>query len=241
MEHMEPEGIKIGQLMKATGVTRATIHHYVKEGLLPEPVKTSRNMALYGRDCIDRVLLIKSLQKTSRRSLSEVKSILEGTSGPEGIQRLRDLMEVEETRSQVSPLNPERTREPASIKEVAERTGFSLTELREFEKLGLITSRKVGGKKVFHPGDVDVADALAALAEGGFAQDFVAEDAVIYLDALRDLLHKEVTTFLERLPPGSDPNEVIALAQRGIERVTPLLLALRRKLLREFIDAAPLP
>ena len=36
-------GLKIGAIIKATGVTRATIHHYVKEGLLPEPVKTSRN------------------------------------------------------------------------------------------------------------------------------------------------------------------------------------------------------
>jgi hypothetical protein len=86
-----------------------------------------------------------------------------------------------------------------------------------------------------------VAEALASLGEGGFAQDFTAPDAVIYLDAMRDLLHKEVTTFLGRMPEGSDPREVIALAQRGIERVTPLILALRRKLIREFLEAAPLP
>ncbi|MCP4867799.1 MAG: MerR family transcriptional regulator [Proteobacteria bacterium] len=238
---MDRAGIKIGQLMKATGVTRATIHHYVKEGLLPEPVKTSRNMALYGPDCVDRVLLIKSLQKTSRRSLAEVKAIIEGQSGPDGIQRLRDLMEVEETRSQASLLNPERKREPMTAVQIAERTGFSMEELEEFEELDLLRGREQEGERFFHPGDVDVADALAALGEGGFAQDFVAQDAIIYLDALRELLHKEVATFLERMPEGSDPQDVIELAQRGIERVTPLLLALRRKLIREFIDAAPLP
>ena len=164
-EQFEATGIKIGQLIKATGVTRATIHHYVKEGLLPEPTKTSRNMALYGSDCVDRVLLIKSLQKHSRRSLAEVKSLLEGTSGLEGIQRLRELIEVEATRSQTSPLNPERPTEPLSSKDLASRTGFTSEQLREFEQLGLIPGRRSGRRKVFEPTDVDGADALSSLAE----------------------------------------------------------------------------
>ena len=42
----QPEGIKIGAILKETGVTRATVHHYVREGLLPEPIKVSRNQAL---------------------------------------------------------------------------------------------------------------------------------------------------------------------------------------------------
>ena len=37
--------LKMKEIMDATGVTKATILHYVKEGLLPEPVKTGRNMA----------------------------------------------------------------------------------------------------------------------------------------------------------------------------------------------------
>ena len=52
----EPAGIKIKELVTKTGVTRATIYHYVREGLLPQPLKTSRNMALYHPECIERVL-----------------------------------------------------------------------------------------------------------------------------------------------------------------------------------------
>ena len=55
----EDAGIKIGELASRTGVTRATIHHYVNEGLLPAPKKTSRNSALYHPDCVERVLLVK--------------------------------------------------------------------------------------------------------------------------------------------------------------------------------------
>ena len=233
LKQSDSEGIKIGEVIKATGVTRATIHHYVKEGLLPQPVKTSRNMALYSRDCVERILLIKGLQHHSRRSLADVKTLLADASDDEGLRRLQQLLDVEATRAHVSPLNPDRPREALSITQLAERTGFSLDELRKIEKLGLITGKN----------DVDVVESLASLAEAGFTSDagFVPEDAVIYLDALRDLLHKEVGIFLQRTGDGGDPQEVLRLARNGVERVTPLILALRRKVIGEFIDATPLP
>jgi DNA-binding transcriptional MerR regulator len=236
-------GIKIGHLIKATGVTRATIHHYVKEGLLPEPTKTSRNMALYGRDCVDRILLIKGLQKHSRRSLAEVKALLEDAGEDEGLRRLRGLLEVEAMRVQTSALNPERPREPVVIGELAKISGFSVAEIREFEELGLVTGRGSGDARVYGLPSVDVVNSLAGLRDVGFTGDrgFAAQDALIYLEALQGLLHKEVAKFLERAPQGAAPEEIVALAQQGVERVTPLLLALRRKLIDDFLQATPLP
>ena len=37
--------------------------HYLREGLLPEPVKTSRNMAYYPAEFVERIRLIKQLQE----------------------------------------------------------------------------------------------------------------------------------------------------------------------------------
>ena len=37
--------LKIGELVKRTGVQKETIHFYINQGLLPRPLKTSRNMA----------------------------------------------------------------------------------------------------------------------------------------------------------------------------------------------------
>ena len=39
------ELLKMSGLVEASGVPAPTIKHYLREGLLPEPVKTSRNMA----------------------------------------------------------------------------------------------------------------------------------------------------------------------------------------------------
>ena len=43
------ELLRMGELAEASGVPAPTIKHYLREGLLPEPVKTSRNMRLRSR------------------------------------------------------------------------------------------------------------------------------------------------------------------------------------------------
>ncbi|MDP6931911.1 MAG: MerR family transcriptional regulator [Myxococcota bacterium] len=238
----EITGIKIGEIIRETGVTRATIHHYVREGLLPEPTKTSRNMALYDPSCVDRVLLIKGLQSQARRSLAEVKELLIDAAGHDGLQRLQKMLQVESLRSQASPLNPERSQQELTIKELSDRTGFPVSELEEFHTLGLVAIHGPKRNRCIGASDVAVADALARLAQAGFDDEagFRPRHAVIYLDALRSLLHKEVALFLEVTSADAEPEDVLAKAELGIERVTPLLLAIRQKLIREFIQATPL-
>jgi DNA-binding transcriptional MerR regulator len=57
------ELLKISELAEQSGVPVATVRHYLREGLLPEPVKTSRNMAYYPPQFVDRIRLIKQLQE----------------------------------------------------------------------------------------------------------------------------------------------------------------------------------
>ena len=46
--------LKISQLAQRAGVSIPTVKHYVREGLLPRPMKTSRNMAYYSQDDVGR-------------------------------------------------------------------------------------------------------------------------------------------------------------------------------------------
>ena len=46
--------LKMSELVEASGVPAATIKHYLREGLLPEPIKTSRNMAWYRPETVER-------------------------------------------------------------------------------------------------------------------------------------------------------------------------------------------
>jgi len=69
-------GLRMKELVNATGVPKSTILHYLNQGLLPEPQKTSPNMAYYDPTCTDRIQYIQHLQRRHRLSLSEIKQML---------------------------------------------------------------------------------------------------------------------------------------------------------------------
>jgi DNA-binding transcriptional MerR regulator len=69
-------GLRMNELVKETGVPKSTILHYLNQGLLPEPQKTSPNMAYYDPACVGRIQYIQHLQHRHRLSLSEIKQVL---------------------------------------------------------------------------------------------------------------------------------------------------------------------
>lgn len=73
------EGLySIDELADLGGVTRRTVRYYVQEGLLPAPLGVGRGRH-YGREHLDRLLLVKALQESG---LSLV-SVREALSKPE--------------------------------------------------------------------------------------------------------------------------------------------------------------
>jgi DNA-binding transcriptional MerR regulator len=69
-------GLRMKELVEETGVPKSTILHYLNQGLLPEPQKTSPNMAYYDPACVSRIQYIQHLQHRHRLSLSEIKQVL---------------------------------------------------------------------------------------------------------------------------------------------------------------------
>jgi DNA-binding transcriptional MerR regulator len=74
--------LRMRELAEASGVPAPTIKHYLREGLLPEPVKTSRNMAYYPPEFVDRIKLIKRLQEERYLPLKAIKDVLEARERP---------------------------------------------------------------------------------------------------------------------------------------------------------------
>ncbi|MCB2228177.1 MAG: MerR family transcriptional regulator [Desulfarculaceae bacterium] len=70
-------GLRMNQLVAATGLPKSTLLYYVEQGLLPKPVKTSPNMAYYDPSCVERAGMIKSLQSRHRLPLGKIKVLLE--------------------------------------------------------------------------------------------------------------------------------------------------------------------
>jgi DNA-binding transcriptional MerR regulator len=72
-------GLKMSELATASGVSAGTIKHYLREGLLgtgDEVVRTSRNMAWYPPEFVERIRLIKRLQEERFMPLKLIKGVL---------------------------------------------------------------------------------------------------------------------------------------------------------------------
>ncbi|MBN1319693.1 MAG: MerR family transcriptional regulator [Thermoleophilia bacterium] len=69
------EALTISGLEQKTGVSRSTIHFYIREGLLPQPQKTAASRALYG-DVHVRLLRRIVEMKRAGRSLPEIRAAL---------------------------------------------------------------------------------------------------------------------------------------------------------------------
>ena len=85
------ELLKISELAERADVPVATVRHYLREGLLPEPVKTSRNMAYYPPEFAERIRLIKQLQEQRFMPLKVIRELLDSANGD--LERLRALAE----------------------------------------------------------------------------------------------------------------------------------------------------
>ena len=85
------ELLKISELAERSEVPVATIRHYLREGLLPEPVKTSRNMAYYPPEFVERIRLIKQLQEERYMPLRVIREVLDSADGD--LERLRSVVE----------------------------------------------------------------------------------------------------------------------------------------------------
>lgn len=77
------ELLKISEIAERADVPVATVRHYLREGLLPEPVKTSRNMAYYSPEFVDRIRLIKQLQEERFLPLKVIRELLDSGNVPE--------------------------------------------------------------------------------------------------------------------------------------------------------------
>ncbi|MBF0496152.1 MAG: MerR family transcriptional regulator [Deltaproteobacteria bacterium] len=87
-------GLRMKALMDNTGLPKSTILHYAAQGLLPDPIKTSPNMAYYDPACVDRLKYIKMLQEKYRLPLAKIKTFLNLQDQGRDVTPLLELSQV---------------------------------------------------------------------------------------------------------------------------------------------------
>jgi DNA-binding transcriptional MerR regulator len=213
--------LRMGELAEASGVPAPTIKHYLREGLLPEPVKTSRNMAYYPPEFVDRIRLIKQLQEERYMPLKAIKSVLD-----EDPERARTLVALEDSILERA-LAGERTRTSAA--EVRERYGVPKDVLDRLEELDVLSPNSRG----YTPSDVKIIEAMSRFRAGGYQEEigFTVYDTLRYKSALEQLVKEEVDVVMERLAGKVEPERVAQMLEAGAQPLKDLIAAMHTKLL----------
>jgi DNA-binding transcriptional MerR regulator len=219
--HRPEDLLRMGELAEASGVPVPTIKHYLREGLLPEPVKTSRNMAYYPPEFVDRIKLIKRLQEERFMPLKAIKSVLD--RDPE---RAGALLELED-RILDRALAGERSRTSAG--EVRKRYGVPKEVLDRLAELEILTPNSRG----YSPSDVTIIEAISRFRAGGYDEQigFTVYDTLRYKEALEQLVHQEVDMVMNRLAGEVSPERVVEMLEAGAQPLKDLIAALHTKLM----------
>jgi DNA-binding transcriptional MerR regulator len=215
----DQEMLRMGELAEASGVSAATIKHYLREGLLPEPVKTSRNMAYYPADFVERIRLIKQLQEERYMPLRVIKDLLD--EDPERAKALIELGDrlLERARAGES--------ERVTSAEVRHRYDVPQEALDRLAEIEVLTPNDDG----YSPTDVRIIGAISRFRAGGYDEQigFTVYDTLRYKKVMGELVKEEVDVLMERLAGEVDPERAIELIEAGSEPLNELMAAMRTK------------
>ncbi|MDO5697231.1 MAG: MerR family transcriptional regulator [Dermatophilus congolensis] len=227
--------MRISELEEATGVSRATLKFYLREGLLPPGQAVSRTQAEYDSRHVERVRLIRSLTEVGELSLDNVRRVLAALDETPA-DRL-GLMAV----SQMALVGAFDTAAPATGDHSTGRgevpaDGSSAAEVSPNEPAS--TETRTAGSPAHqsrvhawlekrgwqvHPDDPPIAEldrAWSACEDAGIVFDEAS------LDAYADAVEAIALVDLDSVP--SDPRAAVRQVVLGTVLIDPVLRSLRR-------------
>jgi DNA-binding transcriptional MerR regulator len=199
--------LKMSELAERSGVSAGTIKHYLREGLLgqgDDVVRTSRNMAYYPPDYVDRIRTIKRLQEERYMPLRAIKDALEAAAA-------------------------DRDNERVSVAEARRRYDIPQNVLDRLRDIGVLEPSAKG----YDADDVKIIEAISRFRAGGYdeALGFTVYDTLRYQKALTPLVEEEVRVLLERVAGEVTVDRAVDIIASGREPLRDLIGAMHSKLL----------
>jgi DNA-binding transcriptional MerR regulator/tetratricopeptide (TPR) repeat protein len=220
-----PRGMRMAELARRSGVTRETIHFYLREGLLPRPEKGGRTVAYYGEEHIDRLRTIRRLREEKYLPLAVIRRLLESpaTTAERDVGLLADVLHL------IAP------GEDAG-REFAPET---LAEASARRLLGPNTAIGAGGARpaVRDPAELRVLRVIDdALGLEGTARRLTLDDLEACATSLTALVGAEAALVFDAMFESGDVGGAIAALRTGRPAVARFITAYRDLMLRRVVE-----
>jgi len=221
--------MKMRDLERATGVNRETIRVYFRQGLLPQPQRSARNVADYGDVHVRGILSIRRLQQKGRVPLAQIKRALEGDPGamPSDLGVATQLEELVSVRLGTGqPLVP--------IGKLLAANPHAAADARKLHRIGAVTLRRVKGRPALSPVDASLVKLWGEMRAAGFTESAGFTPAVvrIYVESAERLAELESKTFFEALSGRSSEVAATRMAEQALSTMLAFFGLVRMKALR---------
>lgn len=223
--------MKMKELEERTGVGREAIRYYIREGLLPEPEKPRRNVAIYSEDHVARIGLIRKLRDERFLPLGVIREILDNPA----LDTSKDgtFLGLERILSARLGANSE---DEMLVEDFLDARSIERDELEAMADFGLISCVETPRGLALRGQDVRIVGIWADLRDAGFDSDDIDEHEFgfeRYFEVAESLAEKEVEIFYDTVPETHSTEDAAAIAERGITLVEELFSILHgRAILR---------
>lgn len=180
--------MRIGEFARAAGVSRETIHFYLREGLLPPPEKMNARVAYFGASHLAHIRLIKQLQQV-HLPLAAIKEHLKYVQGhsvedinERFIPKLTEFLSIDGDELELS------------VDEIAEQTGLTRDQIARLEVLGVLRPRSADGTLHYTQAERNAAAAARTLLDQG-----VKLEDLRFVQRYADLIHEEFAFLFHHL------------------------------------------
>jgi DNA-binding transcriptional MerR regulator len=214
------------ELEQRTGVGRETIRYYIREGLLPEPARASRNSASYSDAHVTRLKAIKRLQEERFLPLAVIRSLLDAGGEDDGERWLEPQAFPELDSVLRARLDHDAPR--VDVAAVMAQTGCGADDIAEQTAAGVIDVDAAG---TMTARDAAIMRVLGDLRVTGFTGErgFTTQSMKFYLDFVEWVTAQEMRLFFEHTAGQIGEAEAADMAERGVASINELLSLLRTR------------
>ena len=222
--------MKIRDLVQHTSVSRETVHFYIREGLLPKPLKRGRNIAEYDDSYVERIRFIKELQDRHFLPLAVIKNILKKRKKSSEWQSLLNLR-----KEYFRPIDQFLPNEISGEEPFLEATGLGRKWLARMEEWKIITPEVRSGQKVYSQDDIALGKLIVEMDNIGLGgrEGFDPEALKHFRDKFREIVVMSHKYYFEGALGKLFPEEFSKRVVQGREIMSIFFYHLYRKLSRE--------
>ncbi|MGV8997365.1 MAG: MerR family transcriptional regulator [Parvibaculaceae bacterium] len=228
-----PKHMKMKELERVSGLGRETIRYYIREGLLPEPERPKRNVALYTDAHVTRLETIKRLQSERHLPLHLIKSLVlaEAENPVTGFEAFIGL------ENRLGPMLAERRAlGPRLLEDVAQDAAVSMEDVRGLASMSFIAIERRDNTEWLNERNARLVELIGEWRAAGFTEEagFPIEGFRIYVEVTQALAHRSVAQFYKNFGTKVTSEGAANMGVKGINLINAMMPLLRiEKIIRE--------